>query len=177
MSKRITLRPIDIPVALRIAERPHATFEALRNDLGISTSTAHQAVERLSAAGIIRPHERKVNRHALLEFLEHGLRYAFPAVPHAGRERGIPTAHAGPPLADEIVADEPIVWPDPRGWVVGEAVDPLYAKAVELPERCSSVYEMLTLVDALRMGRARERKIASEHLRSRLAHAGALQHG
>jgi hypothetical protein len=56
-------------------------------------------------------------------------------------------------------------------------MDPLYGKAVELPERCPSVYELLTLVDALRVGRARERKIAAEHLRERLAHAGALQHG
>jgi len=176
MSKQITLRPLDIPVALRIAERPDATYEALRDDLGISTSTAHQAVERLSAAGIIRPHERKVNRHALLEFLEHGIRYAFPAVPHAGRERGVPTAHAGPPLAREIVTSEPMVWPDPDGSAVGEPVDPLYAKAVELPERCPSVYEMLTLVDALRAGRARERKLAIAHLRDRLAYGGALHH-
>lgn len=177
MGKQQTLRPLDVAVALRLAERPDATFAELRDDLGISTSTAHQAVERLSAAGILRPHDRRVNRHALLEFLEHGVRYAFPAAPRAVRERGVPTAYAAPPLAEEIAADEPIVWPDPRGSVIGEAMDPLYDRAVELPERCPSVYEMLTLVDALRMGRARERKIAAGKLRDRLTPAGAGRDG
>lgn len=167
MSRQLTLRPVDIPVALRLAEEPDATYETLSRNLGISTSTAHGAVERLKAAGIVYPHARRVNRHHLLEFLEHGIRYAFPTRPH-GRARGVPTAYAAPPLAREIVHDEPLVWPHPAGSAYGEAVDPLYDRAVELPSRCPSVYEMLTLVDAVRVGRARERNLATEELRSRL---------
>jgi hypothetical protein len=175
MSKQMALRPLDVPVALRLAECPEATFEALHDALGISVSTAHDAVVRLSAAGLVYPHARKVNRHALMEFLEHGVRYAFPAMLGAGRSRGIPTAHASPALAKEIVATDPIVWQSSLGTVTGDAMEPLYPQAVELPQRCPSVYESLTLVDALRVGRARERKIAVEKLRGWLRQTRAAQ--
>jgi hypothetical protein len=47
-------------------------------------------------------------------------------------------------------------------------VTPLYAAAVRLPERCPSLYESLALVDALRVGQARERKLAVEALAQKL---------
>jgi hypothetical protein len=168
VANQITLRPLDIPVALRLVETPEATYEALHADLGISASTAHQAVDRLYRAGLMLPHKREVNRSALLEFLEHGIRYAFPPVMRERPERGVPTAHAAPALAGEIIAEDSIVWPHPQGTAVGDALEPLYPQAVDLPVRCAGVYEMLTLVDALRVGRARERVIAAEKLRERL---------
>ena len=162
------LKPIDVVVALRLAEAPEAKYEQLRDHLGVSASWAHAAVRRLQAAGLLRPDSRTVNRLALREFLEHGLRYAFPAQPGA-EARGIPTAHSGPPLAAHVVAEDSIVWPSAAGPSVGRAIAPLYDRATELPQRCPSVYENLTLVDALRVGRARERKLATEELDRRLA--------
>lgn len=176
MPRTMSLRPIDIPVALRLAQIPDATYQVLAENLGISTSTAHQAVERLTAAGIVLPHARRVNRHHLLEFLEHGVRYAFPSQP-GSRAKGVPTAHAGPPLASEIAFDEAFVWPSAGGEAFGESVDPLYDGAVDLPERCPPVYELLTLVDAVRVGRARERSLATTKLRARLGAAGEAEHG
>jgi len=162
------LKPIDVVVALRLAETPEARYEQLRGDLGISASWAHGAVQRLRAAGLLRPDSRTVNRLALKEFLEHGLRYAFPAHPGAER-RGVPTAHSGPPLAARIVAEDSLVWPSLSGTTVGRGIAPLYPQATELPQRCPSLYDNLTLVDALRVGRARERKLAGEELERRLA--------
>jgi hypothetical protein len=172
MVSQVTMRPVDVPVALRLAEEPELSYEALHNDLGISTSTAFQAVARLGAAGIVYPHARKVNRRNLLEFLLHGVKYVFPAEIR-GVVKGVPTAFAGPPLADKIAHSMAVVWPDPQGSVIGESVAPLYPGATRLPQRCPGVYEMLTLVDAVRMGRARERKLAGEKLRRRLGQAGA----
>lgn len=166
MSRQITLRPVDVPVALRLVETPEATYGQLGEDLGISSSSAHSAVNRLSLAGLMHPHQRTVNRLALLEFLEHGVQYAFPPIV-GGAVRGVPTSHAAPILASEIIADDAIVWPDPQGQVVGESLLPLYDGAVNLPRHCASLYEMLALVDALRVGRARERKIASRKLREK----------
>jgi DNA-binding Lrp family transcriptional regulator len=164
------LKPIDVVIALRLAEVPEAKYEQLSAALGISTSWAHAAVRRLQAAGLLRPNSRTVNGLALREFLEHGLRYAFPAQP--GPEvRGIPTAHSGPPLAARVVAEDRMVWPSASGSSVGHAIAPLYERATELPQRCPSVYENLTLVDALRVGRARERKLAAEELETRLTRA------
>lgn len=167
MANSFTLRPLDIAVAIRLAQTPEATFEALGRDLLMSTSTAHGAVKRLEGAQLIIPGSRRVNRLALREFLEHGVRYAFPAIAGA-QAQGVPTAHAGPPLAARIVGADPVVWPAANGPVRGAAVEPLLARAAELPEHCPELYEVLTLVDALRVGRAREREQASAELEARL---------
>lgn len=125
-------------------------------------STAHKAVERLTSAGLAGG-DREVNRMALVEFLSHGVRYAFFAVP-GSEVRGVPTAHSAPPLAEEIVSDEAYVWPSAKGEQRGSALPPLYEGADQLPERAPDLYRALALVDAIRVGRARERKRATEHL-------------
>lgn len=167
MSNPSVLRPLDVAVAVRLAQTPGATFEALGRDLLISTSTAHGSVKRLEGAQLMVPGIRKVNRLALREFLDHGVRYAFPATA-AAQVQGVPTAHAGPPLAAHIVAMDPAVWPAADGPIRGAAVRPLLARATELPEHCPALYEALTLVDALRIGRARERELASAALEKHL---------
>jgi len=172
MSRIAPLKPVDLVVSLRLAEVPEAKYEQLSADLGISSSTAHASVRRLQEAGLLRPGSRVVNRLALREFLEHGVRYAFPARPGA-EVRGVPTAHAAPSLAAHIVAQDALVWPSASGSSIGRAITPLYPQATELPQRCPSVYESLALVDALRVGRVRERKLAREELERKLALAAA----
>lgn len=162
------LKPLDLVVALRLAEAPEARYEQLSRDLGISASTAHASVHRLQVAGLLRPSSRVVNRLALGEFLEHGVRYAFPARLE-GEVRGVPTAHAGPPLAPHIVAEDVVVWPSASGPSRGRAIAPLYPGAADLPRRCPSLYRSLTLVDVLRVGRVRERKLALGAIREKLA--------
>jgi DNA-binding Lrp family transcriptional regulator len=167
------LKPVDVVVALRLAEAPDAKYDELSADLGISTSTAHASVRRLQGAGLLRPSSRRVNWLALQEFLAHGLRYAFPARPGA-RARGIPTAHAGPPLARHILAGDVIVWPDAAGPAVGEAIAPLYRQAPQLPQRSPEAYEMVTLADAIRLGGTRERRLALQEIEARVhRHAAA----
>jgi DNA-binding MarR family transcriptional regulator len=169
-NKPEVLKPQDIAVALRLAVEPEASYATLGADLSMSPSTAHESVGRLQLAGLLRPESRQVNRYSLLEYLEHGLRYTFPA--KAGsRARGVPTAYSSPAMANEIVADDVIVWPDPRGSVTGQSIPPLLERAAELPAKCPPVYELLTLVDAIRVGRVRERAMAVEKIKERLAAA------
>lgn len=61
-------------------------------------------------------------------------------------------------------SEKPIVWPDAKGSVRGTGLAPLYPKATELPERNPAVYAALTLVDAMRVGQARERNAAMHAL-------------
>jgi hypothetical protein len=107
----------------------------------------------------VLPESKRLDRKALIDFLSHGVRYAF--FPVLGPEtRGVPTAHSAPPLADRIVSDDRIVWPSAQGRVRGSSLLPLYPGAPGLPERSPSLYEMLTLVDDGREGHsgaARER--------------------
>jgi hypothetical protein len=86
--------------------------------------------------------------------------------------RGIPTAHAAPPLSEKISPDDlPPVWPDPEGKVKGYAIEPLFASVPAVVKTDSGLYELLALVDALRIGRARERRLAEQELKLRLNHA------
>ncbi|WP_353267947.1 hypothetical protein [Gemmatimonas sp.] len=161
------LHSLDIAVALRLAESPVADFRSLAEDLSLSVSTAHAAIKRLLVAGLVRTAESgvgAVNRHALLEFLEHGVRYAFPVVAGA-LVRGVPTAHAGPVFADVMDANDALVWEDPHGTVNGRALAPLLPRAGQIAERAPRTYALLTAVDALRVGRARERDIARRYSR------------
>jgi len=157
-----TLRPVDAVVGLKLAMEPGQLYESLAEELGISLSTAHQAVQRLNSAGLAIG-DRQMSRAALMEFLAHGIRYAFFAEPGPD-VRGVPTAHSAPPLSEEIVSDEAYVWPSAAGDRRGAAVPPLYEGADMLPETSPKLYRALALVDAIRVGRARERKRATEHL-------------
>ena len=119
------LHPQDIVVALN----PGLTIQKLADSLALSLSAAHRFLTRATAAGLLRGSRQPV-RHAIREFVLHGLRYAFPDV-RGSMTRGVPTAHAALPLSDLIHADlDPIpVWPDVEGDTRGVALEPLYPTA------------------------------------------------
>ena len=171
MNKQDSIKPIDLAVALALStkgQQQSPTYSHLGQVLGVSSSTTFESVQRLQSSGLLNADTREPNRHALLGFLEHGVKHAFP--PSLGREvRGIPTAHAGPVLREAFDSEKPIVWPDPHGSARGTSLVPLYPKAVDLPQREPELYSVLTLVDALRVGQARERKLAMSALKSALA--------
>jgi hypothetical protein len=136
----------------------------------MSASEVHASVQRAAKAGLVQLDDRAPNRQALLEFLVHGLKYAFPAE-RGAITRGMPTAHAAAPLAKKLAAsnEPPPVWPDPEGSVRGEALEPLYRSVPSAARADAQLYEWLALVDAVRSGRARERELAAKELRRRLS--------
>jgi hypothetical protein len=144
------------------------SYASLAEHLGLSVSQVHSSVRRIIQLGLMDA-QRKPNRRALLEFLVHGLKYVI-ACERNGITRGLPTAHAASPLKKLIASGEttPPVWPDPDGIVRGEALLPLHRCAVTVAKKDAQVYEFLALTDAIRSGRARERKLAEQELRKRL---------
>jgi hypothetical protein len=167
-------KSLDVVVLLKLllkTQKP--SYADLSKELCMSASEVHAAIRRGIAAGLIDSASRLPLRKPLENYLLHGVRYAFPATP--GRlARGIPTAHAAPPLSEKISRDDlPPVWPDPEGTVRGYAIEPLYGSVPAAAKKDSLLYELLALVDALRMGRARERKFAEDELKLRLNHACA----
>ena len=100
----------------------------------------------------------------------HAIRFIAPAQLGAPT-RGTPTAWATVPLSEQIhVGDElPPVWPDPTGATRGLAVKPLHEAAGDVARVDPWMHEMLALVDALRIGGARSRGLATELLQARLA--------
>ncbi len=169
----MTLKPQDILVMLKllaIGRRPW-TYAPLAVALGMSPSQLHAAVKRALQAKLAMNKGDAVVLQVrnLREFLVHGLKYVF--VPQMGElTRGIPTAHAAPPLANYFaVSDEPPpVWPYPEGSVRGHAFSPLYKLAPQAALADPALYELLVIVDAIRGGRAREQTIAIKELEKRL---------
>jgi DNA-binding Lrp family transcriptional regulator len=162
----------DVMVALKLLN-PDAPqgYALLGQSVGLSASEAHACVRRLVESRLVEPVSRRVNRQALLRFLINGLPFVFPVSLQAST-RGVPTAWAAPVLSQRLVANEPPpVWPDPEGTVRGQAVKPLYPSAVAAAGRDPQFYDLLALVDVLRLGRARERKMAEEELEKRLKEA------
>ena len=113
-------------------------------------------------------------RDALIEFLLHGVKYAYPPE-YGALTRGVPTGYAAPPLNKVISgsSDPPPVWPYAEGNVRGTAFSPLYPSVPAAALQDPRLYELLALVDAIRAGRARERNLAAKELELRLdaAHA------
>jgi hypothetical protein len=167
----MVLKPQDIVILLKLVtlgNRPWA-YSALALELGMSPSEVHSGIRRAAKARLFDTQRNVVVLRSLQEFLVHGVKYAFP--PDRGQlTRGIPTCYAALPLNSLIVqSDEPPpVWPDPDGTVRGYEFSPLYRSVPKVAPRDQAFYELLTLVDAIRDGRAREREIAVKLLTERL---------
>ena len=71
------------------------------------------------------------------------------------------------PLAREIShsGNNPPVWPDAHGKVRGIALEPLHHAVPNAAGRDKQLGESLALVDALRIGSARERDLAEKHMK------------
>ncbi len=171
--KQWTLKPQDLAVALKLLllGDQDMSYAALAKAMRLSPYEAHAAVQRLGAARLVvgTGKGNALSRGALGEFLLHGARFAFPPV--IGEPTiGIPTAHGTEPLSAHFKAggDPPPVWPHPKGTVRGAALLPLYPKLPEAALESPELYELLALFDALRIGRARERKLAIELIEERL---------
>jgi len=168
------LKPQDIYVLLKLAvigERQWS-YADLAVELGISPSQLHASVKRaLEAQLAVKQEDRIVpNYRNLEEFLIYGLRYVFWAKP-GPITRGVVTSSSAPSFDNWLVSldsELPPVWPDPEGEVRGVALAPLYKQAPQASRKDPTFYEILTLVDAIRAGRARERKIATKELKRRL---------
>ncbi len=63
------------------------------------------------------------------------------------------------------------VWPHASGDRRGYALTPLYRSVPDAALKDAELYELLALTDAVRDGRARERKIAATYLESKLSDA------
>lgn len=168
------LRPQDVMVLGWFAVRGSQPwrYADLAQELGLSASESHASVNRLVASGLVRPASSGllgdllpwVNQRPALEFLLHGVPYAFYAE-RGPVARGIPTGVAAPPLNSKFqLGDEIPVWPDAEGEARGYALKPLYKCASVAARNNSKMYEYLALVDALRDGRVREKEAARKHL-------------
>jgi len=172
-NRQWVLKPQDLAVALKLVTlgESRLAYAELAKRLRLSQFEAHAAVQRLMAARLVvdMGDGSRPIMAALRSFVVYGAAYCYPAV-RGEVTIGFPTAYAVSPLKDLVLFSQemPPVWPHPEGTARGTALLPLYEKlplaALDDPE----LYELLALFDALRMGQARERELATKLLEERL---------
>jgi hypothetical protein len=177
------LKPQDILVALKLVAlgTQRWTYSSLAESLGLSVSETHAAVKRGLESRLLtkldhKGHkaERPLPNLAHLErLIVHGLPYWMP-VSRGPRKicMGMPTADGVSPLDDEFFRPAgyvPPVWPVRGGKVQGWALAPIHRTCPAAARRDAKLYELLTLVDGLRGGKARVRQAAQRILLERFA--------
>ena len=171
----MNLLPQDVLIMIKLAVSSSEgwTYDKIARELDMSSSMAHSGVKRAIQARLFDPNRRRPRRKALEEFLIHGMKYAFP--PDIGSlTRGIPTAFASPAFKGRLSYDpeEIYVWPCAEGSHRGISFSPLYRSVPEIALKDERLYSALGLVDALRLGRARESKLAEQLLVEMLSYDG-----
>ena len=169
-----SLHPGDVVVALQLAIAPESQLATLATGAGRSIGECHNALRRLRDSGLVAPHRRVVEREPFLRFVDAGIRVAFP--PTIGGETvGIATAFIPlPPLRSALtgpparVVTAEFVWPASGGDTRGQALAPLHPRVASLAAGNQALWNLLALVDLIRVGGAREHRDALECLRTEL---------
>jgi hypothetical protein len=163
---KYNMKPQDILVLLKIIALEDKEWQqlTLAQELNMSQSEISQSLQRSKYAQLLSFSSKEVNRIAFYEFLIHGISYVFPQKP-AAVVRGIATAHSAAPINKMINATEVYVWPYAKGNTRGQSIMPLYSSAIEASLKDATLYELLAMVDVLRVGSTREKEIAKMELK------------
>jgi hypothetical protein len=172
MQKQLVLKPQDLLVTVKVAVNRNREFllQELATELFLPLSTLHGSIGRAEEARLLSRSSGSIRaiRPSLKDFMVYGARYAYPGNlgPPA---KGIPTAIAGPSLAIHFnKVDLPPVWPTPTGEVWGAGLLPIHPSVPRAAGIDAALYEALSLLDAIRIGAARERELAIAQLETSL---------
>ncbi|MEQ8409378.1 MAG: hypothetical protein RKH07_13995 [Gammaproteobacteria bacterium] len=138
----------------------------LAESIKVSPGEVSKSTKRLVAAKLLvdRNAEYFVERRALQEWLCYGVRHAYP-VESNGFGRGMPTAWNCPRVRTDILPpDPPVVWPVSGGTVEGTMIKPIHDSVPFAASNDELLYEALSLVDAIRLGKPRELAVARDEL-------------
>ena len=164
------LRPQDIVTLVYLAINRDKQFQQkeIAQALSLSPAEISMSLRRSQESGLYESGSRKVNVANLMELLVHSIKYFFPALPK-GIDRGVPTGWGVMSLRRQIApgSDTVPVWPHPDGTESGLAITPLADIVPGAALKDPEFHEAMALVDAFRIGKARERELAKTELEKR----------
>lgn len=146
------------------------SYRSLAERLRVPHTVVQRALERAKGSGLYSVDRREVHLPHFEEFALHALRFVAPARLGA-LTPGVPAAWAAEPMAGAIRSsgdEPPPVWPYAQGRVRGRAIEPLHSAVPEASEDWQGLSEILALLDSLRAGDARIRRVAGDLLSGRL---------
>ncbi len=160
------MRPLDIVILLKIISLGNIEWQYrdLSAKLYISTSAVSESLIRSHIAGLIDESKKKIRANNLMEFIEYGLPYVFPVIP-GQIVTGVPTAYSSPFYKDHFLGSVDYVWKDEQGSMRGLSIEPLHKGVPKAVLDDQILYQLLSGIDILRVGRAREKKMALEQMK------------
>lgn len=165
MQQSLSLKPQDVALLAKIIARKSEDWRQIdiAMELGLSQGEVAKALSRLNKAGLLQ--EKRVNRSAALEFVLHAIKYMFPAEVGA-LAVGVPTGISSPAHSKMVVqsGDDVYVWPSANGKKRGQMIKPFYPNLADAALKDADFYGLMSAIEILRVGRARERKLAENYL-------------
>mgnify|MGYP003691480993 CR=1 FL=1 len=163
MKRHNGMRPQDIVILLKIVAQggERVRLTPMANSLHISLSEVSEGLHRCKFAKLVDERKKVVDKAALFEFLVHGIKYVFPL--EAGRlVYGIKTAHSTDSLQNLFPdnQEDVFVWEMKGGTVKGQALTPLHKNVALAAKDDPKLYELLALVEVIRLNIEGEKEIA-----------------
>jgi hypothetical protein len=159
--------PTDLYVLAGVlsSEEERFTLRGLAARLCVDHTLVHRALKRAENADLYRESSKQVHLANFEELAIHAARFIAPA--RLGElTRGLPAAWAAEPISQLIhqaPSEPPPVWPSALGVVRGQALEPLHPAAVQASDD-APLAGLLAIIDSLRAGDVRVRKIAAAAL-------------
>lgn len=185
-----TLRPLDFLILCKLVANTGRTYDFLSESLGISRSQIHKSVKMLEVCGFLGDGMR-INKKAFLVFALGGARFSFPVEKQGicdGVSTGLRAVGFGESVGgggggiaggggavngvvNGVVVPEHLVWPcEGQGdgvRVTGRGIKPLHPAALRATND-QKFWDLLALVDAIRVGDDKESKVAMAVMRERV---------
>jgi hypothetical protein len=178
------LKPHDTVVALKYGclalesvpdvARERISVRSIAASLGLSAGEISKSCQRLLKAKLIAPVgggdgsalPYNLVRIHMEEWLNYGIQYNVIPEP-TGVGRGLVTGWSNTSIRSEFVPRElPYVWLVAGGDLTGEGVSPLYPNAAVAAGQDRHLHYILSLIDAIRLGKPREIGIARALVRN-----------
>lgn len=152
-------------------EKDKYSVRSLEKSIGVSRSQVSISLKRCLELKLIYPNGNAdggylINKKSVMNIIEYAIPYFFP-VEKTSNVKGIPISFSSPFLYNKILSQKkmPLVWPDTQGILIGEGVIPFDKYVPHAVRRDPLLYEMLVLVDSVRMNIPRESSVALEALK------------
>lgn len=169
MDQSKILKPQDVALLVKLLTKPDADWRQIdiAAELGLSQGEVAKALARLTRAELV--YKKRPNFAAAFEFLVHAIKYVFPVAP-GPLSYGVPTATSAPIHAKMVLQnkEDVYVWPSLNGKKRGQSIALLYPNLPVAALNDEKFYELMSAIEILRMGRAREKKLAENFLRKKL---------
>lgn len=166
----MTLKPQDTLVVLKYwslnRQSLRQSIRDLAESIGISAGEVSKGIKRLIAAHLLVERDDVVyaEKGALLEWLAYGVRYAYPQE-RAGYGRGMATSWNCSLLKSEMIPPDPaLVWSARAGNTEGIMIRPIHEGVPIAADNDQNLYQILSLLEAIRGGKPRELTIARKLL-------------